>query len=414
LSPDPHRYVANQDVSVLKRDPAVDGMHEAPTSRLSIRSGLLLTAGAWLVSHVVVGISDAQARNPLALKPAAWARWDSLNYLEIARHGTTFGRCDSPRFAGFFNPYGQTWCGTAGWLPGYPWTIRVLQSSDFNRAALLISWVALAIAIFLVWYGWGRDLSHGRAFLVLLLFALFPGAVYNFAIFPTSMALAFVVGALIAAVRERFVLCALLMTGAGLCYPSAWFAAGGLAVALVAVAYHRKRTDLVRRAVCGLLGLSSVLILTLISHPWNAFFLADRQKGVQAEGFPGQDLLRLVFTHGTTQQRNLGQFYGSVLSVQALITVALVAAAGVIAYVSWRRRGPDVSLVYPAAVGIAVVLVVTALNSQGGAWNRSVVLAAPCVVCFRRVPLAALCAMVVGVGVVSAVLSATFFDGRLV
>jgi hypothetical protein len=285
---------------------------------------------------------------------------------------------------------------------------------DFDRVAVLISWCAIAIALFLVWYGWGRDLSAGRAFLVLLLFGVFPGAVYNFAIFPTSMALALVIGALIAATRERFLASALLMTGAGLCYPTAWFAAIGLAVALTVVAKQLGRAEMLRRALYGLLGLGSLLVLFLVQHPWNAFFLADHQPGVQAEGFPGQDLLRLVFTHGTIQQKHIGQFYGSVLSVQAMLAVILAVAAAAIAYAGWRRHGPDVSMVYPAAVGLAVVVVVSALNSNGGAWNRSVVLAAPCVVCLRRLPAPALLLITVLVGATSAVLSASFFDGRLV
>jgi hypothetical protein len=393
------------------------GQAERPaTSRASISAGLLPTAGAWIVAHVIVGISNGHARNPFALSTKTWARWDSLNYVAIAQHGTTFGRCSSPRFARFINPYGVKWCGTAGWLPGYPWTIRALHTSSvgYDRTGLLIAWIAIAVAMFLVWIGWGRDLSYGRAFLVLLLFGLFPGAVYNFAIFPTSMALAFLVGALLAATRERFLVFVLLMTGAGLCYPSAWFAAFGVGLAVAVVAYRTQRSDLFRRAVWGVLGLASVVVLVLVSKPWNAYFVSVRQKGVQAEGFPGQDFLRLVFTHGTIMQHNLGSFYGSVLSVQALIAVLLAGGACAIAYTSWRRYGPDVALVYPAAAGIAVVLIVMALNSNGGAWNRSVVVAAPCVVCLRKLPAPVLCALVVVVGIVSAVLSATFFDGRLV
>jgi hypothetical protein len=294
--------------------------------------------------------------------------------------------------------------------------VRALHSAvlDFDRVAILISWCAIAIALFLVWYGWCRDLSTGRGFLVLLLFGLFPGSVYNFAIFPTSVALALLVGALIAAVRERFLVSALLMTGAGLCYPTAWFAAVGLAIALTVVAKQLGRAEMLRRGVYGLLGLGSLLVLFVVQRPWNAFFLADHQQGVQAEGFPGQDVLRLVFTHGTIQQKHLGQFYGSVLSVQALLAVGLSAGAAAVAYVGWRRDGPDTATIYPAAVGLAVVVVVAALNSNGGAWNRSVVLAAPCVVCLRRLPTPALLAITFVVGVTSAVLSASFFDGRLV
>jgi hypothetical protein len=164
----------------------------------------------------------------------------------------------------------------------------------------------------------------------------------------------------------------------------------------------------------GVLGLASLVVLVLTSRPWNAFFLIDSESGVQAAGFPGQDFLRLLFTHATNEQHLIGSFYGSVLSVQAVIALLLAGGAAALAYIGWRRRGPDVMEIYPAAAGLAVVLAVVALNSNAGAWNRSVVLAAPCVVCLRRLPLAALCVIVVIVGATTAVLSATFFDGRLV
>jgi hypothetical protein len=382
----------------------------------SIKSGLLLTAAAWFVSRAVVGVSDAGARNPVNIRGTTWSRFDSLNYLDIARHGVTFGKCAHFHFVGRPILYGQKWCGTAAWLPGYPWLIRALHATGvgLNASGVLIAWIATAVALFLAWYGWGRDLSHGRAFLVLLLIGLFPGAVYNFALFPTSVALALVLGALVAANRRRFVVAALLMLGSGLCYPSAWFAAAGFAVALVVVAHRFTPSRQVERALSGLLALSSLLVLMLISKPWNAFFLIDRQSAVRANGFPGQEFLRLLFTHDTVSQRLIGIFYGWVLAAQASIAMVLVTVACAIAIRSWRSTSPDVSLVYPAAVGAAVFLGVVAANANGGAWNRSIVLAAPSAVCLRRVPLAWLLAMVVGVGAVTAVLSSAFFDGRLV
>jgi hypothetical protein len=249
---------------------------------------------------------------------------------------------------------------------------------------------------------------------MLLLFGLFPGAVYNFAIFPTSLALALLVGALVAVIRDRFVIGALLMACGGLCYPSAWFAAAGFAIALVLVAHRFTPSRQIERGLCGLLGLSSVVVLLLISQPWNAFFLMERQAGVQASGVPGQDFLRLVFTHDTVSQHGLGSFYSWVLAVQGVLAIALVTVACTIAIRSWRGTAPEVSLVYPAAIGAGVVLGVLALNANGGAWNRSVVLAAPCAVCLRRLPVAWMSAIVVAVGAVTAVLSSSFFDGRLV
>ena len=68
---------------------------------------------------------------------------------------------------------------------------------------------------------------------------------------------------------------------------------------------------------------------------------------------------------------------------------------------------------YPALVGVAVTLALVFVSS-GGAWSRSVVLAAPCVVCLRRAPLPLLCAIVAIVGITTAVISRSFFVGLLV
>ncbi|HEV7524920.1 MAG TPA: hypothetical protein VGP92_08140 [Acidimicrobiia bacterium] len=402
-------------MSISRSEQEADDAREV-AARSSITSGLLLTVGAWLAARVVVGVAHGPTRNPFAARPANWARWDSFNYFKIAVHGRTFGRCDSAQFAAAPNPLHTTWCGTAGWLPGYPWLIRALQPTglDVTHAAVAISWFAIATALFLVWYGWCRDLSRARAFAVLLLFGLFPGAVYNFAVFPTSLALAFVVGALIAAVRERYLLGAVLLTGAGLCYPSAWFAAIGVAVVLVALGSPFGVGEVLRRACYGFLGLASLFGLVLVDRPWNALFLMDGQRGLRAPGFPGQDFLRLVFTHSTVEQRILGDWTAWVLAAQGLLAVGIAGAVGVLAVVAWRRHGQDVMLLYPAAVGVAVVLGVLALNANGGAWNRSVVLAAPTVVGLRRLPLAYLYVIVAAVGITAVVLSSTFFDGRLV
>ena len=114
------------------------------------------------------------------------------------------------------------------------------------------------------------------------------------------------------------------------------------------------------------------------------------------------------------QQRLLGDWTAWVLAAQGVLAVAIVGAAGTLAVLAWRRHGLDLMLLYPAATGAVVVLRVLALNGNGGAWNRSVVLAAPSVVGLRRLPLAYACVLVAAVGIATAVISGTFFDGRLV
>jgi hypothetical protein len=391
-----------------------------PPQRASIAWGGLLTAAVWLLSRFIDSVTWGPARNPISFNPYLWARWDSANYLGIAQHGRTFGRCGSPGFPqnSFNNLLHQTWCGSAGWLPGFPWLTRAVGVTGISLpdAGLLISWLAMGAAFFLVWFGWGRDIPQGRAFALLMLFGVFPGSVYSFAYFPISLALACIVGALVAAARERFFTAAVLMSLAGLCYPSAWFAAAGLAVGLVLAALSLGWTVLIRRVLWGVAGMSSLLVLgihdQLAFGHFDAFFIMDSGPGLRARGFPGEDYLRLVFTHHTNEQRRLGRFGGAVLAVQGVAALLLVAWAAASAV--GRNRRQDAARLYPALVGVAVIIGIMVDAANGGAWNRSVLLAAPCVVCLRRVPLPVLCVVVVVVGATSAVISHYFFTYALV
>jgi hypothetical protein len=386
---------------------------QAPSS---IKVGLLLTVLTWLLSRFIVSVTWGQTRNPLSANPYNWARWDSVNYLSIAQHGLTFGSCSSPPFSSQPNPLGFRWCGTAGWLPGYPLVVRFVHSLGIGlpNAGLLVSWLAMAAAIFLVWFGWGRGIPQGRAFLVLLLFALFPGAVYNFALFPTSLALVGVVGALLAAIRERFLIGAVLMTAAGLCYPTVWTAAIGLAIGLVVAARRQGTKTVIRRALWGAAGLSSLVLLPFFEpgRP-DAYFTIIMQPGALPRGIPGQDFLRYLFTQNTAPQRRLGRTFSTVLAVQVIVACSVSAAAVWVTERLFRRGEGTNSLLYPALAGLCVVLGLV-LVSNAGAWNRSVVIASPCVVCFRRVPIKWLLTILVVVGLTTGVMSGSFFNNSLV
>ena len=180
------------------------------------------------------------------------------------------------------------------------------------------------------------------------------------------------------------------MTMAGLCYPSAWFAAGGLAVGMVLVAYKQGSSLAIRRGLWGLAGLSSILFLLIHDYlafggKATAFFLIDSQPPLVAKGFPGQDFLRLIFTRTSAEQRPIGSFGGVVLAVQGVLAVLLTAGSTVRIALGWRRGDRSPADVYPALAGLAVMLSILFHGAAGGAWNRSIVLAAPCVVCFRSV-----------------------------
>ena len=395
-------------------------VEESAAPRALLRTGLGLTVASWLVSRFIVGIMWGPVRNPFSFDPNQWIRWDSFNYASIALHGRTFARCSSPAFASHPNPLSQVWCGTAGWLPGFPWLVRALTflGISFQSAGILIAWTALAAALFLVWFGWGRELTAPRAFAMMMLFGLFPGAVYNFAYFPTSMALALIAGAAIAIGKGRYWAGALLLTAAGLCYPSAWFAAIGIAVALVATARSLGDAVVVRRALWGLAGLSSIAILFVddqLSFGYvGAYFVENTQRGVRATGYPGVDFLRMLFTQNTVEQHAIGGFAGTMLAVQALLAIVIAAIGTWLVWKAWRSGDHDNRIIYPAAIGVGVVLGVLFLSAGAGSWNRSIVLAAPCVVCVRRLPYAALLPLIAVASITAAVLGHSFFVGSLI
>lgn len=405
---------------VLQPSTSTQNLDHTHQPRSTITTGLLLTAVAWLVSRLVVAASWTPALDPLRFFSAdPWARWDSFNYVSIALHGSTFGRCGTPGF-----PENPTilyvhlqWCGSAAWLPGYSWLIEALHQIGMSPpgAALLISWSAVATAIFLVWLGWLRELTTVRALLVLVLFGIFPGAVYDFALFPLSFALTCIVGALLAATRERFITAALLTIAAGLCYPSAWFAAGGLAIGLVVFALPLGPAVTLRRALWGVVGLGSLLLLGLydqmsVGH-FNAYFrLQDQPYTLRPHYFPGGGFLALVIKRNTPVQQLFGRFNGAILAVQAILAVSLSAAATFVTAWAWRRKKLTQSQLYPALAGLAVIVMLI-LVSNNAAWDRSVALAAPCAVCLRRAPLAFLLTAVTIVGITTALISRSFFVG---
>ncbi len=383
-----------------------------------VRQGLVLTAAAWLICRLVITLAWGPARTVGSLKPDQWIRWDSFNYLWIVQSGNTFGRCGSPGFPmSALERYAHVkWCGNAGWLPGYPLVVKLVATVGIapDTAGMLVAWLATAAAIFLIWFGWCRDLSWRRALVVLVLFGVFPGAVYNFAIFPTSLALVAVIGAIIVAARRHLFTSAVLMTVAGLCYPSAWFAAVGFAIGLVLIAVPEGRDRIVRNAAWGLAGLSSLVVLAVYDavsvNVWDAYFVFQQSN---VGGFPVTYLLDLLVTATTVQQHLIGRFGARVLSLQVAVILAITGTAAGVAGKAYREHRQDPATTIAACVGVGVV--VGMLVSQNvSAWNRSVVLAAPCIVGLRKLPATVLVPITVVTAVATVLLSRYFFQGSMI
>jgi len=115
--------------------------------------------------------------------PRTWALWDGRQYLSQARQGLTLVPCKVP-------PYkpGQ-WCGNAGWFPLYPALVRGVSWTGLSLgwSGVVVAQTACLAMLAVVWRMLGARLT-ATAVLCLALAAVFPGMVYDHAVFPISLA----------------------------------------------------------------------------------------------------------------------------------------------------------------------------------------------------------------------------------
>jgi hypothetical protein len=156
---------------------------------------------AWLAANTLYwAAADRQGFDYLLVR--THARWDSGNYLNIARHGYTLAHC-VPRPASPFTSV--DWCGTVGWFPLNPLGMRLLAALSLTapRAGLLLAELFTLGSLGLLW--WLLEASPHRADLACLaLAAVFPGSVYEHALFPVSLAVAASLAFLALAACERW------------------------------------------------------------------------------------------------------------------------------------------------------------------------------------------------------------------
>ena len=204
----------------------------APLAALVAARALSAAAALW------VGV------NPL--RTESWVRFDSHLYLELARQGYTLFAC--PPESGYA---ASQWCGNAGWFPLYAWI----------GPGPLLSLLCEAGFLFLTW----RLLLHERSFAALLLAALFPGCIYQQAVFPVSLFLLCAVRFLAALERGRAAPAVAAGALAAMTYPT------GVLLAPVA---------LIRRALWPALAVAAgaAVVLAVAWHQtgrWNAYLLVQ-------------------------------------------------------------------------------------------------------------------------------------------
>ena len=180
------------------------------------------------------------------LNPNAWVRWDSDLYLSIAQRGYYLERC------GPGSHYeGWQWCGNSGWFPLYAWMLKIAPGA-------WLSLVFEALLLFVIW----RWLLREKSLPALFLAAVFPGGIYQQAVFPISL---FLLLAVIFLVSERPEPAGL----AAMTYPTGFL--------LVPVALMRRNW---RAALAVCIGFFAVMaVMRWQTGHWNAYFLAQDKYG---------------------------------------------------------------------------------------------------------------------------------------
>lgn len=180
------------------------------------------------------------------LSPEAWVRWDSNLYLSIAQRGYLLEHC-APGSG--YAPW--QWCGNAGWFPLYAWLLRLAPGH-------LLSLVFEAALLFVVW----RFLLGEQGFAALLLAALFPGSIYQQAVFPVSL----------------FLLCATAFLASGRPEPAALAALSyptGILLAPVALLRRRFGAALLACAAFA----AVLLVMYAQTGRFDAYFLTQQKYG---------------------------------------------------------------------------------------------------------------------------------------
>lgn len=368
----------------------------------------------WLAMRAVDTVGALRFTNALGFEAKPWTRLDAFNYLAIASSGRTLTRCP----ASIVHLTHATWCGTAAWLPGFPYVVRAVAAvtgwTDAGAAVLVVNAATLSY-LALAWVGvlWRGPLLRGLAVLALL--ALFPGSVFSLALFPVALGLLGIVGSAVAVHRNRPLLASLLLGLAVIAYPSAIYATPALIVVLAVTGTEGRRA---RRAALGLLAPLPLVAMfvhdAIVFHRWSIYLVMQRESN--ATLFPPHNPFSQAW-HLVVRQDAFAQLLQphakGWIAAQFLVATILVVT---MATTCWRcRHRPDFSIaldLYPALIGVAVYSGVLLSGVLGG-WLRSVATAAPVVLLGRRLPTWAVTALLVVTAVVTAGISTYYFSRAL-
>jgi len=328
----------------------------------------------------------------------AWRRFDSVHYLGIATTGYEYFSC--ARLGG---PASEA-CGNAAWFPLYPWLLRPLLALGMapETAGVWVAGLGALGMLVALWTVFLRDRGL-RGWLVLGMAAVFPGAVYQHAIFPISIALLGLVLAAAFTGRERWALAGLAGTGVALSYVT------GILVAIPNGLTALLRTRALRPALlagglaaCGFL-LVLVLHQVLLGH-WDAFYWVHR-KGFPAIARPVETFLAVVapaFQRVSHRHR--------MIAAQAITVATLVLLGLGMAWVGRRRADPARTW---AAVAALLFWAFPLVVGKGVSLYRSDALVLPVLLLLVELPPWVLGGLLIWLAVLAEQMARMFFTGYL-
>lgn len=255
---------------------------------------------------------------------SAYKQWDSHLYLDIAQNGYSFITCQQAGYAS------SGWCGNAGWFPGYPLLMRkvaeVFGISQIDAGV----WISAFFFLLTLLVAWNGLLHQRRAGWVgMLALAVFPGMVYDHAVFPISLVSFCILAACLAVSRGRWFIAFLSAAGAGFAYSTGPLL-GLTSIPFVVVALfrgqYRRAWDFACVTLGAALGFAGVLALQWKeTQHWNAFFLVQEKykHGASSPFSIFVTPLRNVFHVSSLGMPESSVWIGLQTGVTALLVVAI-------------------------------------------------------------------------------------------
>jgi len=277
--------------------------------------------------------------------PVSYGRWDTGHYLQIARDGyNAVWHCGGIHLQPHLPP-GNYLCGTIGWFPGYPFTMRALSEVtglSLRTVGLILAWLCWYLVLILMWRLLADASSIWTRWMCLLIAAFFPGQIYFAAIFPISMCIAGILACLYFALRTSRP--ALAWAGfaaafvAAFSYLTAIVLVPALLITAILVLRGQRRRQAIIPAIGAAAGFGAVLLTMEVAVGiWDAYFISGRKArvGVHMPLETLIDKLRPLWTPQSGAEQVL-----NATASQTLLTLCFVGLACLVTIVGVIRGSP--------------------------------------------------------------------------